>query len=313
MPTVQTNQRPAPEFLGLTRCAACYNQQAIARRGGDGESSSSAEDSGPEGDCESEAESSSSSSSGRAASEIFEEPEIERPPPVSGDAAEPESGGEDGDGREETSEERRESEESQKDTSRTKAVTRRAPLVKSFSLPAYFTPRLTPVSLLPRPHTVTSTLHLQVLSQEHEDHGFQIVKQYPSEREEESTRGGQQGVNSLLPPQMGLPWQQSLQPSFQQHQLSYQYQQQPHQLSHQHPQQQPQHFPPLSGPGQRLPPPLHTLPVFHPPTLHAPLQALNAPQTHLHALTPQPCWYCYSMQSSYSPYWSRYGGGQLPR
>lgn len=275
--SLSVQSRSGPEFLGLSRCAACYNQKAgsMCRRGGDGESSSSAEDSGPEVDSESEAESSSSSScSGEASSEI-----LENPSPVSGDAAEPESG----DGQEET------------------GVTRRAPLVKSFSLPNSFSPHLSPLSLLPRPHTVVSTLRLQVLSQKHDAaDALCIVKQHLPEREEQKTGGsnggGRGGINNLLPPQTGLPWQQ---PTSQQHQLSH---------------QQPPHFPPLSAQGQRSPPSLRTLPMFHPPTLYThPLQAPNAPQTHLHALTPQPCWYCYGLHFPPSPYWSHYSNGQFPR
>ncbi|KAK2824611.1 hypothetical protein Q5P01_021786 [Channa striata] len=54
----QLKSRSAQEFLGLTRCAACYNHNArtVHLRGGDRESSSSSEDTESETDCESEAE-----------------------------------------------------------------------------------------------------------------------------------------------------------------------------------------------------------------------------------------------------------------
>ncbi|XP_051236494.1 uncharacterized protein LOC127352269 [Dicentrarchus labrax] len=335
-----------PAFLNLSRCSACYRRtnQWVDH----GESSSSAEDSGPEEDLESEAESSSSSScSPKALSEILEEPESEKSFPGAGDAAEPESGERDGDG----PEEKGETLESEEDKSRTKGMTRRAPLVKSFSLPATLTPHLIPLSLLPRPHRVVSTLNLEVLSQ-NDDEAFYIIKQHLSEGEEKKKEINTRGGNNLMPPQIGLPWQHRSLPTLQQHQLSYQYQQQPHQQSyqyqqqphqllhqHQHQQQphqqsyqyqqqphqqsyqyqqqphqqsyqyqqqphqlqQPQRFPPLSAQDQRLPPPLHTLPVLHPSAHHAPLQVPISPQTHLHALTPQTCWYCYSMNFPYSP------------
>lgn len=262
----------------------------MPRHGGD--SSSSAEDSGPEADSESEAESSSSSSC--CLSEVPERTE-------NGDAAETDSGGEDGDGREETGE--------------TKGATLRAPLVKSFSLP---TP---PPSLLP--HKVVSILNLQVLSSSHhhdddDDHDdedtFYFIKRQKTE--ESDTAAGREGIDILPPPQpfqsqqTWLPWQQWSQPASQQHhQPPYQY----HQQHQQHQQHQPPFFPPLSDQGQRLPPPLHTLPVFHPPAPHKPLQAPNPPQTHLHALTPQPCWCCYSAPFPYSPYWNHHSGGQSHR
>ncbi|XP_070697621.1 bromodomain-containing protein 4-like [Pempheris klunzingeri] len=296
-----------PEFLSLSRCAACFNLKAnsMPRWGGDGESSSSAEDSGPEVDLESEAESSSSSSSCSGG------PLSDRE--MQGAEKPPESGGQDGDGREETGE----TLESQDDKSKKNGVTRRAPLVKSFSLPTSFTPRLSPQSLLPRPHRVISTLNLQVLPHNYND-AFFIVQQ---QEMEESNSAGREGVNNLMPPlpfpsqQTGLPWQQRSHPILQQPlvQQSYQYQQQPHQLTHQHQQQQPQHFPPPPAQGQRLPPPLHTLPVFHPPTVHKSLQAPIPPHTHPHALTPQPCWYCSGMHFPYSPYWNCYSTGQLHR
>ncbi|XP_038588488.1 uncharacterized protein LOC119913201 [Micropterus salmoides] len=293
----QSKSRSSPKFLGLSRCAACYNRQASSTHwhGGDGESSSSAEDSGPEVDRESEAESSSSSSSssccsGEDLSEILE------------------PGGKEGDGPEETGE----TSESQGDKSGTKGITRRATLVKSYSLPTSFAPHLTPLSLLPRPHKVVSTLHLQAFTQQHDDdNAFNIVIHHLAKTEkdsaQESNGGGRGGMNYLLPPQP-LQWQQKAfswqLPTLEQHQLSHQYPQTPHQLSYQHQQQQPPRFSPPSAQCQRLPPPLHTLPVLQPPTLHTPLQVPSSPQKHLHALTPQPCWCCYNMQFPYSPYWS---------
>ncbi|XP_035847975.1 uncharacterized protein LOC116061656 isoform X2 [Sander lucioperca] len=303
MKTVQNKKRSGPQVGGLSRCAACYKQNASSmhRWGDDGESSSSAEDSGPEVDLESEAESSSSSSSSSSSYS-------EKASPVPGDGADAESGVKDGDGRDEAS-------RSQEDKSRAKRP-RRSPLVKSFSLPTSLTPHLTPLSLLPRPQTVVSTLHLQVLSQDDGD-CFYIVKQQLPGREEEEKTGeshrGREGINSGQPPQAfqsqqtGLSWQQRSHPTLQQHQLSYQ-------------QQHQQHFSPLSAQAQRLPPPRHTLPVPHPPMLHTPLQILDATQTHLHAPqtrvhalqthlhapqihvqgpTPQLCWYCYSMHFPY--------------
>ncbi|XP_040905998.1 lateral signaling target protein 2 homolog [Toxotes jaculatrix] len=330
----QPKSRSGSECLGLSRCAACYNQKAnsMSRRGGDGESSSSAEDSGPEVDNESEAESSSSSScSEPVAAETPEKPETEKHSPVCGDAAEPESGGEDGDKEDSDEEdgdgqkERGHTSEREQDPNRTKGMIRRAPLVKSFSLPPSFTPRLIPLSLLPRPPTIVSTLHLQVLPEKRKDDTVFTIRQHLSEREDEKTEEGYGGrgggrlgsMNNLLLPQpfqweqMGLPWQQRSQPPLQQHQ--YQQQQQHQLMSYQYQEQQPQHFPPPFAQGQGLPPPpSHTLPVLHTPTLYTPLQAPNAPQTHLHALTPEPCWYCYRMQLPYT-YWSHYSSGQLPR
>ncbi|XP_039995340.1 PH domain-containing protein DDB_G0275795-like [Xiphias gladius] len=289
-----TESRSGPEFLGLSRCAACYNQKASAmpRRGGDWESSSSGEDSCPEVDSESEAESSSDSScSGHVAAET-----PERRSPVCGDAAEPESRGEDGDGQGETGE----ASERLQDKNGTQGAIRRAPLVRSFSPPPSLTPHLTPLSLLPCPAKVVSTLHLQVLPEEHTNDAFFAIRRHLSEREDEKTeescaRGGAGHTNNLLLPQpfqwqqMGLPWQQVSQPTLQEDQYYYQQQQQQQQqhwqMSYQYQQQPPQHFPPLTAQGQ----------VLHPPTLHTPLWAPNAPPAHLHALTPQPCWYCYHM------------------
>ncbi|XP_078129867.1 uncharacterized protein LOC144532803 isoform X2 [Sander vitreus] len=297
MKTVQNKKRSGPQVGGLSRCAACYKQKASSmhRWGGGGESSSSAEDSGPEVESSSSSSSSSSSYSEKASSET--------PSPVPADGADADSGAKDGDGRDEASH------------SRTKRP-RRSPFVKSFSLPTSLTPHLTPLSLLPRPQTVVSTLYLQVLSEDDGD-GFYIIKQQLPGREEEEKTGEshreREGINSGQPPQVfqsqqtGLSWQQRSHPTLQQHQLSYQ-------------QQHPQHFSSLSAQAQRLPPPRNTLPVPHPPTLHTPLQIPDATQTHLHAPqthvcapqthlhapqthvqgpTPQPCWYCYSMHFPY--------------
>ncbi|XP_027128569.1 bZIP transcription factor 18-like [Larimichthys crocea] len=262
----QTTSKSGPVFLGLSRCDNCYKHKAISWKGVDGESSSS-EGSGAEVESEEEESSSSSSCSEKDSSEILEESETEKPSLESGDS-------------EETS-------EVQEDKSSTKAATQRAPLVKSFSLPASFTPRLTPLSLLPRPQTIVSTLNLQV--EKHDLDAFHIVKQQLTE-EEERTEGGRGGINN-----------QRSKPTLQERQLSYQYQQQPHQHFYQHQQQQqPQHFSPLSAQGQMLPPPLHTLPVLHHPTL-------NAAQRYPH---PQPCMYCSSMQLPHSPHCSN---GQLHR
>ncbi|XP_022603904.1 uncharacterized protein LOC111223886 [Seriola dumerili] len=168
----QPKSRSGPEFLGLSRCAGCYNQKAssMPRWGGDGESSSSAEDSGPEVDCESESESTSSSScSGPVEAET---PETERSSPV--------CGGEDGAGREETGET---SSQRQQDENKKRRMIQRAPLVKSFSLPSSFTPNLTPLSFLPRPPGVVSTLHLEVLPEKHSDNTFVTIRRHLSERE----------------------------------------------------------------------------------------------------------------------------------
>ncbi|TKS85961.1 hypothetical protein D9C73_019381 [Collichthys lucidus] len=169
-----------PVFLGLSRCANCYKHKAISWRGVDGESSSS-EGSGPDAESEEEEESSSSSScSEKDSSDVLEESETEKPSAESGD-------------REETS-------EVQEDKSSRKASTQRAPLVKSFSLPASFTPRLIPLSLLPRPQAVVSTLNLQI--KKHDVDAFHIVKQQLTEEEEEEerTEGGREGINNQSSP-----------------------------------------------------------------------------------------------------------------
>ncbi|XP_023249262.1 uncharacterized protein LOC111644583 [Seriola lalandi dorsalis] len=175
----QPKSRSGPEFLGLSRCAGCYNQKAssMPRRGGDGESSSSAEDSGPEVDCESESESSSSSSCSGPV--VAETPETER--------SSPECGGEDGAGREETGET---TSQRQQDDNKKRRMIQSAPLVQSFSLPSSLPPNLTPLSFLPRPPGVVSTLHLEVLPENHSDNTFVTIRRHLSEREDENTGGG---------------------------------------------------------------------------------------------------------------------------
>ncbi|XP_026211643.1 uncharacterized protein LOC113159254 [Anabas testudineus] len=300
--------RSGNEFLGLSRCAACYNHNANSKRwhGANGESSSSAEDSESEVDCESEAESSSSSSySGHvvAVPAAPEKAETDRISPVCENASE--CVREDGD------EQKGNASQSQEDKIRANGMTRRAPLVKSFSLPSSFTPHLTPFSLLPRPPRIVSTLHLQVLPEEHDNDTFFTIRQNLLGREHENTAPSQEGEGrtyNLLPPQpfqwqqMGLPWQQMSQLALQQNQYQ---QQQQMSYQYQYQQQLPQHFPPLSAQVQMLPPP--PLPVLHPPAM---LQPQHVPQSHLHAVTSQPC--CYPMQFPFT-YWSHYSSGELPR
>ncbi|CAK6976754.1 protein phosphatase 1 regulatory subunit 1C [Scomber scombrus] len=281
----QQKSKSGPEVINLSRCAGCYNHKKIARLHHGGESSSSAEDSGPDADSESEAESSFSSSSS-------EQADVEEVSAVPEDAAEPEpeSGGQEVDAgqAEETS-------ESQEDRKRKREFVQRNPFVKSFSLPSSFTHRLTPLCQLPRPPRIVSILNLQVEQQEHNSDTFFPLRQRPSpQRKEDKTEGGSAagGINNNpLPPlpfQQGLPWQRGSHPTSQQHQ----YQQQ--QLSHQYrPQQRLQLFPPLPAQGQRLPPvlpPPHSLPVLPPQMLHNPPQAPNVPRTHRHALAPETCW-----------------------
>lgn len=90
--------------------------------------------------------------------DLSEEPDEPETQTTSAAAAEAESGGGDADEGDETGG----ASESQKDQSRTKAATRRGPLVKSFSSSSSLTPHLAPLTLLPRPQTVVSTLRLQV-------------------------------------------------------------------------------------------------------------------------------------------------------
>ncbi|XP_028279818.1 uncharacterized protein LOC114447629 [Parambassis ranga] len=169
----QAKSRLGPAFQSLSRCSACYNHNKNSKRrwGGGSESSSSAEDSGPDVEVDSEEESSSSCSS--VEDLAAETSETERQSAAHEDAAEPEPEGQDVNGRQET----RETVQSQGNEKQAKGTTRRAPLVKSYSLPASFNPRLVPVSLLPRPPRVISTLHLQVGSQMHDKDIFFPIRQ----------------------------------------------------------------------------------------------------------------------------------------
>ncbi|KAG7228402.1 hypothetical protein INR49_007574, partial [Caranx melampygus] len=173
----QPKSRPGPEFLGLSRCAGCYNQKAssMPRLGGDGDSSSSAEDSGPEPESESESESTSSSSSSCSRPVVAETPEI--PAPAPGGRSSPAEG----DRAEE--EEEVEVEEDKNEKSR-RVMIRRAPLVKSFSLPSSLTLHLTPLSLLPRPPQIISTLHLEVLPGKCSHDTSFTIRRHLQEREE---------------------------------------------------------------------------------------------------------------------------------
>lgn len=212
--------------------------------GGDDESSSSAEDSGPEVDYESEAESTSSSSS---CSRILEAETENRSSPT-GD----ESGGKD-DGREETEE-----------ILERMADENRSPPA-DLSVPSYFGPHLTPQSLLPRRETVVSTLHLQVLPQESTSDAFCIIEQHKVKPEESV------GGNQLQPPQTWWP----------QHQLSYQHQQQQeaHQLFQQH--CPPLSF--RGQPAMLVPPVLHTMAASaHLHTPHAAAQQCWCCSTMFH-------------------------------
>lgn len=179
---------PAPALPNLSRCAACYNHKKNFLYGGDGESSSSAGDSGPEVDWDSEAESLSSSSS----SSVEEDEEQE-------ERSSPEGEGED----EEREDEGRKPEEG---TSQT----------HSQDTPASSDLQPRPTS---RPHTMVSTLHLWVLPQEHAGDAVSIIQLHEEQTEE---RDGERGVDPP-PPQTG--WSHA--PS-QQHQLSYPQQQHLH-------------------------------------------------------------------------------------
>ncbi|XP_067336976.1 uncharacterized protein [Channa argus] len=296
----QGKSRSGQEFLGLFRCAACYNHNASSMhlRGGNRESSSSSEDSELETDCESESENSSTSSclehNVAAASEKLE---TERPSPVYG---EPECGVE-GDGREEKGD----ASKSLEDESSLQGMSRRTPFVKSLSLPLSLTPHLTPLSLLPRSPRIVSTLHLQVLHKKHDNDTSFTIRQHVFEKEDVNTdlhngRGEERILNTpqaFQNQQIGFPWQQRSQPRLEQHHFQ-------HEL--------PQHYIPLTAPGKILPPPLHTFPALDPLTPHTLLQAPNALQTHVHTLFPQPCWCCYQMQFPYT-YLSHYSSGHQVR
>lgn len=203
-------------------------------------------------DCDSEPESISSSSSSSSSSVEEDEPEKPSSP------AAPEGGGKDDEGEGE------------------------GMMLKSFAEGMLQTdPQDTPTSSIlhlkptSHPETVVSTLHLQVLPQEHAGDAFTIIQLREEETEEHC---GEQGVYHL-PPQMG--WSH-LPP--QQHQLSY------HQQQHRHAHQMfTQHFPPAPAQGQRLPPTLHTPPLLHRPALHGWPQPPYAALTHL---VPHQCWCC---------------------
>ncbi|XP_030012592.1 nuclear localization sequence-binding protein-like [Sphaeramia orbicularis] len=100
----QPKSKSGPEFLGLTRCAGCYNQNQNSSqgRGDSSETSSTSEDSSSsESESESESEAESSCSDGcsdQGLSETDEKPEAEEDSPVSAVAAESVGGGQDGDG-----------------------------------------------------------------------------------------------------------------------------------------------------------------------------------------------------------------------
>lgn len=97
--------------------------------------------------------------------------------PVCEDTAEPDSGGQDGDRRAETS-------ETPEDKGRMKGMLKRPRLTKS-------------VSLLPHPRQVTSTLHLQVLPQKHKnDTTYTICR---------PERGGTLGRRDNIPPSVPFP------------------------------------------------------------------------------------------------------------
>ncbi|KAG7512431.1 hypothetical protein JOB18_029207 [Solea senegalensis] len=310
-PDAPKQPKSTSDFDSLSRCAACYNpnMNSMTWRGEDGESSSSAGDSGPELSSDSESESeSSSSSSWSAVEETPEEPEMETRLSAhdsDADDAEPESAAGDADGREGTGEMLH----GQRGERGTKGRIKRAPLVKSLTLPPSFTPHLRPVSLLPRPRTMVSTLHLQVLPKVHKDDTVinicqQLPKRHKGKSEERYGRGkggedgdgggggaggGQQPGNYHKPlpfqvEHMMLPWQQSSPPMLQQQQqqMSYPY----------------QHFHPVSAQGKESSPALHTQPMSHllTPYTQPQLWRTNAQQTqHLHTLPPQPCWYCHCL------------------
>lgn len=166
---IQTNS--GTNLLGLSRCAGCYNHSASSThwRGGGGDSSSSAEDSGSEGHCESDAESSSSSDASGHVAAAAREPDTEQ---VSGEAA----GSRDGD-------------------ARTGGLTGRAPLVKSLSLPLSQAPPPPP-----RPPRMVSTLQLQVLPEQ---------QRLPARRHETTGRlQAAQWQQMGLPWQLGHQFQQ---------------------------------------------------------------------------------------------------------
>lgn len=242
-----------PGLPNLSRCAACYNHKKSFLHGGDGESSSSAGDSEPEEDCESVSSSSSSSA---------EEEVPRRPSPPAGS----EGGGRDSG----------EEVEGQLLESRAEGVVQTRPQ----NSPPSSAPPPRPLS---HPENVVSTLHLQVVPQEHASDAFYIIRRQEEEEEEAEEDGGEEGGAWPLPPQMG--W---FHPPSQQHQPPHHHQ---HQYLHPFP-MFPQHAPLLPGQGQRSAPALHPPLVFPWPVLHSWPQAAAAAQPHLEV--PHPCWCCSS-------------------
>lgn len=240
----QSKSKLSPELQSLSRCPDCYNHKAHfrSRWGGKSESSSSDEDFGSEVNSDSEAESSSSSSC--FTGNIIEETPVR---PVCEDTAEPDSGGQDVDGQAETS-------ETPEDKGKLKEMLKRPQLIKSHSLPAFKTPHLTPLNLLPRPRQVTSTLHLQVLLQKHKNDTTYTIRR--PERRGTLRRGG----TVIGPPSVPFPWQR------------------------QPPHLQPDYIPPLKPQGQYIPPPLYTVPMIYAPVSYTQLQTLTA--------QPCRCYYC---------------------
>lgn len=154
----------APRLPNLSRCAACYNHKKNFLYGGDGESSSSAGDSGPEVDWDSEPESLSISSS--SSSSVEEDEEEQR--------SSSEGGGKDED-------------EGQKREGFAEGTQQ----TDSQDTPASSVLQPRPTS---RPRTVVSTLHLRVLPQEHAGDAVCIVQLHEEETEDPVCH---------LPPQTG--------------------------------------------------------------------------------------------------------------
>lgn len=245
---------PAPGLPNLSRCAACYNHKKNFLYGGDGESSSSAGDSGPEGDLDSEPESLSSSSS---SSSVEEEEQEERSSAASDGGGKDEGRGDEGQKLEGFAE-------------GTLQTASQDPPTSSVLQPR-------PTS---RPPTVVSTLHLRVLPQERAGDAACIIQLHEEETEE---RDGERGA-CHLPPQTG--WSHA--PS-QQRQLSHPQQQHLHAY-----QMFPQHPALFPAQGQRSPLTLHSPPGLHWPAHHGWPQPPYAAQTHLGPQVPQQCWCCYS-------------------
>lgn len=235
---VSVQSRSGPEFLGLSRCAGCYSHQQLRWGGGDGgESSSSAEDSGPEMDSESEAESSSSSSSSSCGPVVAEPPqegEGEEHSPAPGGSA-----GHDGGGQVE------------------------AGGTENGTSQQVLPPRLIPLSHLPRPPRVVSTLHLQ-------------VQKTPSTDATCWRERAEEPINTIQP-HLGSPWRRGSQIRSQQRQDQLQLLHQQHVF--------------MSARGQTWP--TLSLPVMHLPQLVPSLQAAHTRHSHLYTCTPQTCWYCW--------------------